>query len=163
MLKLFAHHINVIQTHAEKDYPEECCGLLLGQLNGKTKLLVDVVPVENCWETLASEQFLTAFGSTHLGHSKCDRFAISPQTMLQVQKQARDRALNVIGIYHSHPDQAAVPSEFDRAIAWERYSYIIVSVKQGICEDLRTWSLDSTQQFQPEEILKIDTTPRTSE
>jgi proteasome lid subunit RPN8/RPN11 len=75
--------------------------------------------------------------------------------MLKAQKQARDRNLDIIGIYHSHPDHPAVPSEFDRAIAWQQYSYIIVSVQQGKACDLKNWSLDDDHQFQPEEMLTV--------
>ena len=88
--------------------------------------------------------------------SKRNRFSIAPQVMLQMQKAARERHLDIIGIYHSHPDNPAVPSEFDRAIAWSSYSYIIVSVEQGQATDLNSWTLDEDHQFQPEEILIID-------
>ena len=88
--------------------------------------------------------------------SKRNRFSIAPQVMLQMQKAARARHLDIIGIYHSHPDNPAVPSEFDRAIAWSLYSYIIVSVEQGQATDLKSWTLDEDHQFQPEEILIID-------
>jgi proteasome lid subunit RPN8/RPN11 len=79
--------------------------------------------------------------------------------MLKAQKDARDRNLDIIGIYHSHPDHPAVPSEFDRAIAWQRYSYVIVSVQQGKTCDLQSWSLDDNCQFQSEEILTLSPEP----
>jgi proteasome lid subunit RPN8/RPN11 len=75
---------------------------------------------------------------------------------LRVQKQARDRELDIIGIYHSHPDHPAIPSEFDRAIAWHHYSYIIISVQQGIASDLRSWTLDPHHQFQPEDMITVE-------
>jgi len=58
-------------------------------------------------------------GSGKLGTTRRERYSIAPDTLLKVQKQARDRDLDIIGVYHSHPDHPAVPSEFDRAIAWE--------------------------------------------
>jgi len=75
--------------------------------------------------------------------------------MFKAQKDARDRNLDIIGIFHSHPDHPAVPSEFDRAIAWQQYSYIIVSVQQGKAWELKSWSLDDNHQFQPEELLTV--------
>ena len=159
MLKVCPHHIQAIQSHAEMAYPEECCGLLLGHLEGEIKWLVEVVSVENCWDAAAaSESFPAVLSKSHGDSSKRDRFAIAPTTMLQIQRQARDRKIAIVGIYHSHPDQAAVPSEFDRTVAWEQYSYIIVSVQQGIAQALQNWRLDAAKQFQSEEILKIDTT-----
>ena len=219
-------HLAQIRTHAQQIYPEECCGLLLG--DNKRKRLIEVVPVENSWgeesakmledgsggesspvldgafkgrksipptappvpaeeevripkvrvlgfpqdesavgfprnesavELAREEQTGTRSGFSRSANpkgSKRNRFSIAPQVMLQMQKAARKRHLDVIGIYHSHPDNPAVPSEFDRAIAWSSYSYIIVSVEQGQATDLKSWTLDEDHQFQPEEILIID-------
>jgi proteasome lid subunit RPN8/RPN11 len=60
--------------------------------------------------------------------------------------------MNIIGIYHSHPDHPAVPSESDRLLAWSAYSYIILSVQSNGVADYRSWTLDEEQQFQEEEI-----------
>ena len=153
VLKLYSHHLQFIQSHAESTYPEECCGLLLGQLNGDAKTLIEVLPTENSWDAEASEAFQAIDSSAKLESTRRHRFMIAPTVMLKAQKDARDRNLNIIGIYHSHPDHPAVPSQFDQAIAWQQYSYIIVSVDQGKVRDLKSWCLDDDHQFQPEEIL----------
>lgn len=155
MLNLHSHHLQDIQSHAESTYPEECCGLLLGRLNGETKTLIEVLPTENSWDEETADDFQSIDGLSKRKSSKRNRFSIAPQVMLRVQKEARDRNLNIIGIYHSHTDYPAVPSEFDRVIAWPQYSYIIVSVQQGLVCDLKSWSLDDNHQFQPEEIQTI--------
>ncbi len=168
VLKLYAHHLQAIQTHAESTYPEECCGLLLGHLIGDVKTLIDVLPTENSWDAEAADAFQSIEGSAPLESSKRSRFAIAPTVMLKAQKDARDseallrsadRNLDIIGIYHSHPDHPAVPSEFDQAIAWSQYSYIIVSVQQGKACDLKSWSLDDDHQFQSEEIITLSQEP----
>jgi proteasome lid subunit RPN8/RPN11 len=142
-----------MQTHAESTYPEECCGLLLGHLRGDVKTLVEVLPTQNSWGDEGVDDFQAIESSAQRKSSKRNRFSIAPKVMLQAQKDARDRNLDIIGIFHSHPDHPAVPSEFDRAIAWQQYSYIIVSVQQGKACDLKSWSLNDEHQFQPEEIL----------
>ncbi|WP_156818171.1 Mov34/MPN/PAD-1 family protein [Mastigocladopsis repens] len=86
---------------------------------------------------------------------KRTRFAIAPQVMLQAQKEARDCKLNIIGIYHSHTDHPAIPSECDRQLAWQEYSYIIVSVQKGKASDIKSWLLDDNHQFQQEAIEKL--------
>lgn len=156
MLKLYSHHLQAIQTHAESTYPEECCGLLLGRVKGDVKTLIEVLPTENSWDDEAANAFQAIEGSAEQESSKRNRFSIAPEVMLKVQKDARARNLNIIGIFHSHPDHPAVPSEFDRAIAWQQYSYIIVSVQQGKACDLKSWCLDDNHQFQPEEILTVE-------
>ena len=155
MLKLQSDHLQAIQTHAETTYPEECCGLLLGHLKGDVKTLIEVLPTANSWGEEADEAFQSIESSAQGKSSKRNRFSIAPKVMLQVQKNARDRHLDIIGIFHSHPDHPAIPSEFDRAIAWPQYSYIIVSVRQGLACDLKSWNLDDNHQFQPEEILTV--------
>lgn len=153
LLKLDSDYVQVMETHAESTYPDECCGLLLGHIKGEVKTVVEVIPTENAWDNQAAQAFEGVNGSRGHSGTKRNQFTIAPEVMLQVQKLSRDRKLDIIGIYHSHPDHAAVPSEFDRAIAWQRYSYIIISVQQGIASDLRSWTLDPHHQFQPEEIL----------
>jgi proteasome lid subunit RPN8/RPN11 len=75
--------------------------------------------------------------------------------MLQVQRSARERELEIIGIYHSHPDHPAVPSECDRRLAWPVYSYVILSVQSGQVMACQSWRLDDQHQFQPEAIKMI--------
>ncbi|MCU0534475.1 MAG: M67 family metallopeptidase [Hydrococcus sp. Prado102] len=146
-IRIGIEQIEQIRHHAENTYPEECCGLLLGRIADRDKLIVEVRQTENSWEVELTELLPIKTGS------KRNRFSIAPEVLLKLQKEARDRNLSIIGIYHSHPDHPAIPSEFDRAIAWQQYSYIIVSVQQGRAQDIRSWTLDETHQFQSEEIL----------
>lgn len=159
ILKLYSDHIQAIQSHAESTYPEECCGLLLGQLSADAKMVKDILPTENSWSEESAERFQSIESSAELESSKRMRFSIAPEVMLKAQKDARDRHLDIIGIYHSHPDHPAIPSEFDRAIAWFQYSYIIVSVQQGLACDLNSWSLDDNHQFQQEQIITVSPPP----
>ncbi len=154
MLKLHLSHLQAIKAYAENTYPEECCGLLVGHIKGNEKTVIKILPTENSWgeETIDGLQGVEGSrGERKL--SKVNRFSIAPKVMLKAQKDARDCNLNIIAIYHSHTDHPAVPSEFDRVIAWPQYSYIIVSVQQGSACDVKSWSLDDNHQFQPEEIL----------
>ncbi|HAG82803.1 MAG TPA: hypothetical protein DCL61_17005, partial [Cyanobacteria bacterium UBA12227] len=104
LLKLDSHHLQVMQSHAERVYPEECCGLLLGQLTGDIKTLIEVLPTENSWNEETAEVFQTIEGIVQPSSTKRNRFSIAPDEMFKAQKQARDRQLDIIGIYHSHPD-----------------------------------------------------------
>jgi proteasome lid subunit RPN8/RPN11 len=151
MIRLSEEQLQTIRTHAERTYPEECCGIIFGYLDSEGKTTVEVMPTENVWNTEAA----TEFSGEHTGESKKRQYAIAPKVMLQAQKQARDRSLNIIGIFHSHPDHPAIPSESDRLYAWQGYSYIIVSVQNGQAGELRSWSLDDTHQFQAEAIENI--------
>lgn len=155
-LRLDKKHLWDIRAHAESTYPDECCGLLLGKITQDNKTLVEVIATENVWSAAVAENFYRIDASEEdRSYTQCSHYAIAPEIMLKAQKSARDRQLHIIGVYHSHPDHAAIPSECDRVYAWYEYSYIIVSVQQGKASDLKSWSLDNDHQFQPEEIITV--------
>ena len=152
VLALSAQQLAAISAHAERVYPEECCGLLVGKIQPQheegeaQKRLIEIVPLGNEWTAAAfPEETSTASAQT-----KRRRYSISSEDMLRTQRQAREQGLSIIGVYHSHPDHEAVPSECDRALAWPEYAYVIVSVRSGHAVDVQNWALDSTHQFQPE-------------
>lgn len=169
MLLLRAIHRRQIIAHAERAYPEECCGILLGTIDRSTrqKSLVEVIETQNAWseEAAAAVQAISpsAVSQRQDAVSRRDHYWIDPRDLLAAQKKGRDRALagtftsplQVIGIYHSHPDHAAVPSECDRLLAWAEYSYVIVSVQQRQAVDLQCWSLDEQHQFLAETISEV--------
>lgn len=156
VLELYTEHLWAIRSHAETAYPNECCGLLLGKPCFNSKTLVEVMPTANVWSAEATESF-PALDVTELVATKRSHYTIAPEAMLKAQREARDRQLDIIGIYHSHPDHPAIASEFDRVYAWHQYSYIIVSVQNGKACELLSWSLDDDHQFQLEEIVTLAT------
>ncbi|MBL1174301.1 M67 family metallopeptidase [Pantanalinema sp. GBBB05] len=151
-LKLRAEHLQLMQAHAEQAYPDECCGLLLGTLVSDDKTLVDVRTVTNAW----NEQVASEFAAAESALTKTRRYWISSEDMLAAMREARQRDLDVIGIYHSHPDHPAVPSECDRRQAWQHYSYLILSVRAGQAGEFYSWQLDDSHQFQSEPVIVIE-------
>lgn len=144
-------------------YPNECCGLLVGQQEPSSssddRTVVEVVALNNAWEPSLLEYTDSQAGPgedpSAREHSVGDRYWIDPADMLAVQRSARERGLEIIGVFHSHPDHAAVPSECDRTLAWPVYSYIIVSVMAGQVADLKSWRLNDQNQFEPEPVKMI--------
>jgi proteasome lid subunit RPN8/RPN11 len=159
-LHLTSQQRRQIKAHAESTYPHECCGLLLGELEPDgtdRRSLVEVWPTQNAWSAEVAQELSgmmpAAIAAGEGSRSQSDRYWIDPQELLAAQRYARDRSFSVIGIYHSHPDHPAVPSECDRVLAWSDYSYLIVSVHQGKAQSLLSWRLDQNHQFQSEVIL----------
>lgn len=115
-----------IVEHGEKGYPNEICGLLLGKDSSGGRTISALMPIENSFEE--GEQY--------------HRYLITPEDMFRGDRQARKQGLDVLGVYHSHPNEAARPSLYDRDhAAWTSWSYIIVSVRQGRAAEMRAWSL----------------------
>lgn len=144
-------HQGQICRHGEAHYPEECCGVLLGRVESATNRcwVEQVQPLVNTW---TPEVGIRLGQSLDPGRDRRSRYWVDPQDLLQVQRQARDLGWVIVGIYHSHPDHPAEPSECDRTLAWEGYSYPIVAVYQGQAQDFRSWRLDGAGQFQREAI-----------
>ncbi|MER3426710.1 MAG: hypothetical protein C4334_01220 [Pyrinomonas sp.] len=139
-IALRAEHEAAMRAHAERDYPHECCGLLLGKFEADgVKRVVETMPISNAREEEARRR----------------RFLIRPEELLAGERRARQQGLEIVGFYHSHPDHPAVPSSYDLEHALPVYSYIIVAVERSATHELRSWQLrDDRSQFDEEEILK---------
>ncbi|WP_088894140.1 Mov34/MPN/PAD-1 family protein [Leptolyngbya ohadii] len=167
MLYLTEAQLRQIQNHAERTYPEECCGLLLGQIKGEVdrspnpsphKQITEIWETHNAWTPETTADLALQIPAAQITEgAKLDRYWIDPKDLLKAQRYCRDRGWSVLGIYHSHPDHVALPSECDRLLAWAEYVYIIVSVHQGKTQDVRGWQLDENHQFQPVELLTTET------
>ena len=110
---------------AAREYPREACGLLIGSARADGAVCVrEVSEARNLERERAGE-----------------RYDLDPGDQLRAEERARALGLDVVGVWHSHPDRAARPSPADRRGAWACYSYLIVSVRAGRPLDLRSWSL----------------------
>jgi proteasome lid subunit RPN8/RPN11 len=78
---------------------------------------------------------------------------ITPEDMINAEEFADEMGLEIIGIYHSHPDHPAQPSEFDHEQALPWYSYIITSVHQKTAIESRSWRLTEERIFREEKLL----------
>jgi proteasome lid subunit RPN8/RPN11 len=160
-LSLTLSHWQTMATHAEHTYPNECCGLLIGHYVASTgeKTLLRVHPLENAWQASVvagwgdDAQSLLDDDPTLMTTTR--RYWIDPKDFLILQQAAQKEGLNIVGVYHSHPEAAAMPSSCDRTLAWPEYSYIILSVQktqhqQVVVEDTLSWQLDEAGHFHRE-------------
>jgi proteasome lid subunit RPN8/RPN11 len=140
MIQLTPEHQEEIAAHGERDYPYECCGLLIGRfIDQGGKKVVETYPISNAREEAA----------------KRNRFLIRPEELLQGEQYAAKGNLDIVGFYHSHPDHPAVPSQYDLEHAWPAYSYIVAAVRGGQREDLRSWEMEADRsRFNEEEIIR---------
>ena len=72
------------------------------------------------------------------------------------EKYAFERSLDVVGFYHSHPDDHPIPSQYDLEHAWPTYSYIVVAVTNGQAAGLRSWEMEPDRsKFNEEKITQV--------
>jgi proteasome lid subunit RPN8/RPN11 len=133
-----------IRQHGVETYPHECCGALLGhdvnttEQPSKPREILDLFPLINRRED-----------------SRQNRFSVNPRDVMDADRAAKSCGLDVIGWYHSHPDHPAEPSEYDREHAWPWYSYVIVSVHQGIPQQMTSWQLNDNRAGYTQESIEI--------
>jgi len=145
-------HREAIRQHGARDYPGECCGVMLGEVNGACKEVEEIVPLKNLRNDPARAQELLPVDDP-TRETERNRFLLDPLDQLRVEKEARARGFQVLGYYHSHPDHPARPSVYDREHAWPWYSYVIVSVERGVAKQLTCWVLaEDRGAFGPEEL-----------
>src|ERR1044072_2955875 len=127
MISISEQLLTEIGEHGVRDYPYECCGLLLGRFEMDAKVVSEPYPISNAREESA----------------KRNRFLIEPEELMRGERYARSKELEVVGFYHSHPDSPARPSQYDLEHAWPTYSYIIVSTSEGDSGDPFSWEQET--------------------
>jgi proteasome lid subunit RPN8/RPN11 len=107
-MKITDAQLKQIYAHAKETYPHECCGFLLGSFE--------------------EELVRQVRRATNQNQERTDRFVIDPQEFAQAQNEADEAELDIIGVYHSHPNWPPIPSQTDMASAFENTFYLIASV-----------------------------------
>ncbi len=143
MIQLSEQLHEQIKAHGMKAYPFEGCGLLLGRTENGANVVEAVAPTANTWPVEAEKPV---------------RFQISGDEMLKVELEAARRDLDVIGVFHSHPDHPPVASPRDLAWAtWPGYSYLITQVWEGDATYSQSWQLLADRSgFAEEELVIIN-------
>lgn len=97
-----------VVAHALEASPDECCGLLLG----------------------CDDKIVEAARCRNIADDPATRFLIDPEDHFVARRTARERGLDVVGFYHSHPKSPAEPSERDLAdFSYAGHLYLIVSLR----------------------------------
>ena len=128
MLRITANDYAEIRRHGEETYPYECCGVLLGQMDGDVRT---VASTARCHNTRSD--------------SPQNRYHIDPKELIRIQREARQRNEDIIGFYHSHPDHPAhwSPTDLEEA-HWIGCSYVITRVAQGKADLTNSFELTGT-------------------
>ena len=118
----------VMINHAKKTYPNECCGAMIGSLDGDQKVVRIAVALENAFDG--------AQGS---------RYELRSEDLLKADAEARKRGMDLIGIFHSHPDCDAYFSKTDLENSCPWYSFVVLSIKNGEFDHANSFLPDPDQ------------------
>ncbi len=122
-----------IRRHGAETYPNECCGALIGR------------------DGVASSAHALP-NTTEEGPRR--RFRVRPDDYRDAERRAAAQGAELLGFYHSHPDHPARPSQYDLDHAWPFFSYVIVSVRAGVPQDMTSWRLrEDRSVFDQEDLL----------
>ncbi len=116
--------------HAQASYPNECCGAMLGTTDGENKIVREAIALENAFEG-----------------AQAARYELRPEDLLAADKAARERNMDLIGIYHSHPDCDAYFSKTDLQNSCPWYSFVVLSIQKGEFHHANSWlpNFDQTE------------------
>ncbi len=109
-------------AHARSTYPNECCGAMLGRNDSDEKTVTEAMALEN------------AFAG-----AQAERYELRPQDLAAADKAARERGMDLIGIYHSHPDCDAYFSKTDLQNSCPWYSFVVLSIQKGEFDHANSW------------------------
>ncbi len=132
--------IREIEMHGENSYPNEGVGFLLGKIEGNARRVLALIPARN----------------ERSGEAARRRYQLSPQAMLAAENQAVEQQMDLLGIFHSHPDHPNQPSETDREWAIPWLSYLITSVVDGRATESRSWRLKDDRSGFDQELVAIE-------
>jgi proteasome lid subunit RPN8/RPN11 len=136
MIRIEPNSLEEMINDARNTYPDECCGFLFGKEQDGKRFINQIKPVDNAREG-----------------DKRKRFEISSRDYMSAENYAEEKGIQLLGIYHSHPDHPAIPSETDRLSAQPFFSYIIISIGNQNLNGVRSWLLNNDFQFEEELII----------
>ena len=129
-----------IFEHSRETYPEECCGILVGREGGADRVITESHRANNVSKERRHERYL-----------------IDENKLIEVIRNVRGLAVDVIGFYHSHPDYPSRPSAYDtETAAWPGYSYLIVSTEKNRIVSVQSWVMCDEGNSFTEEPMRIE-------
>ena len=137
MIQIEPEAWRVMVSHAKATYPNECCGAMIGTVDGDVKTVKIGLAIENAFTGVQHE-----------------RYELRPEDLMKADKEARARGMDLIGIFHSHPDCDAYFSETDLKNSCPWYSFVVLSIYKGEFHHANSFLPNAEQTAAPTEELK---------
>jgi proteasome lid subunit RPN8/RPN11 len=128
MIHIEAEPWRQMVEHARATYPNECCGAMIGSVEESGKVVRIALPLENAYDG-----------------AQAARYELRPEDLLNADREARSRQMDLVGIYHSHPDCGAYFSETDLKNSCPWYSFVVLSIQKGEFDHANSWLPNAEQ------------------
>ncbi len=128
MIRIESEPWAAMVAHARATYPNECCGAMIGTIDGEQKTVRAAMPLRK-----------------RLRGAQAARYELRPEDLLAADKAARERQMDLIGIYHSHPDCDAYFSKTDLKNSCPWYSFVVLSIKRAKFDHANSWLPNAEQ------------------
>ena len=135
MLVVSKELVEQVNAHVEEAYPGEGAGFLLGSEGEVTEIF--------------------ALPNAREEEARHNRFLLTPEDYMKAEMKAMELGVDLIGVFHSHPNCPNVPSEYDREWAQPFFSYIITRVDERKVVNHRSWRLLEDRSGYDEEEITI--------
>ena len=112
----------ILSEHADNEKPNESCAILFGIIDGQ--------------KTIVKEIFLTK----NIDESPIN-FTISNEQLIKCYKTAEEKKMEVVGIFHSHPNSEAYPSNTDKKFMYS--NPVVWVIYSGISNEFKAYVLES--------------------
>ena len=137
MIRIEAEPWAAMTEDARARYPDECCGVMLGSVEGEAKLVREAIPLRNVYPG-----------------SRRGRYELAPEDLICASRAARESGMKVIGVYHSHPDRDAYFSRADLQGSCPWYSFVVLSMRGRSVARAGSWLPDACRgRAEPEELF----------
>ena len=128
MIRIESEPWAAMVAHARQTYPNECCGAMLGSIDDAGKTVRVALRLKNAFDG-----------------AQATRYELHLQDLLAADKAASARHMDLIGIYHSHPDCGAYFSQTDLRNSCPWYSFVVLSVQKGEFHHANSWLPNAEQ------------------
>ena len=110
---------------------------MLGRADGDDKAVVTAIPLENAYPGAQRE-----------------RYELRPEDLLFAEREARRQSMDLVGIFHSHPDCDAYFSATDLKNSCPWYSFVVISIRKGEFDHANSWLPNAEQTHAEKEALQ---------
>lgn len=120
-IKLTQSQKKILLEHAKNEKPNEACAILFGNIMEQNIIVNDIFLTKNVEKSTVN-------------------FTISNEQLIEGYRLAEEKKMDVVGIFHSHPESIAWPSNTDKKFMYS--NPVVWIIYSGISNEFRSFILE---------------------